>query len=587
MRGVAAAFGRSIDDDAWDFTALGFTELRAGCSIVHLPRACTTDGKSVVSRDYDYSIGNLTFGFLPKGMLHSTARPYLVEMHPERGYASIAMVAYDLLSGVLDGMNSEGLVVTMAMEDELRTEHPMEPTLGPAVGLGTLQISRLLLDTCATVEEAKQTLMATKQYYEYVPVHYLIADRNGKAFVWEYSESHNKEYIVESPGEALVLTNFSLHKRSENGKPPAAAAVSAICKRYAFLREQFAAADRTLDDQKIRAVHSRVDCQLSQAANPARPPVRTLWHAFYYPEDRRVRLSFYLRDEAIADQPRLVHPIRTEYLEFTLAPTGSNGAATATATAPTDAPVDSPAVVAAAAAIAAAGGTVKRDGGRIVSVNLDKASKPEAVLPVLAQLPDLEELSVQTAAMNTAGMRALPALPKLQRLGLLGAPIDDDALAVVKTLPALRVLQIGGTRVTDAGLVYLLDLTALEQVGLKGTAITDAGLVHLQKVGHLANLNLADTRVTDAGLVHLVGLTRLEGLNLSNDAVTDAGLAHVGGLTGITGLNISGTKVTDAGLVHLQTLTRLTKLNVTATAVTEQGVAAARRFLPFWIAVTR
>jgi hypothetical protein len=51
-------------------------------------------------------------------------------------------------------------------------------------------------------EEAKQAQMATKQYYEYVPVHYLIADRNGNAFVWEYSKSHNKEYVVERPGPA-------------------------------------------------------------------------------------------------------------------------------------------------------------------------------------------------------------------------------------------------------------------------------------------------------------------------------------------------------------------------------------------------
>src|SRR5262245_17867822 len=215
MRGVAAAFGKSIDEDGWDFSALGFVDLRAGCSVAHLPRTATANGKSVVSRDYDYSTGNLMFGFLPPGMLHPTARPYLVELHPDRCYASIAMVAYDLLSGVLDGINSEGLTVTMAMDDEVRQEPAMEPTLAPGVGLGELQTMRLLLDTCATVEEAKETLRATKQYYQYVPVHYLVADRNGKAFIWEYSGSHNKEYIMESPGEPLVMTNFTLSKRLE------------------------------------------------------------------------------------------------------------------------------------------------------------------------------------------------------------------------------------------------------------------------------------------------------------------------------------------------------------------------------------
>src|SRR5205823_6714220 len=137
-----------------------------------------------ISRDYDYSTGSLTFGFLPPGILHPTARPYLVELHPDHGYASIAMVAYDLLSGVLDGMNSEGLTVTMAMDDELFSKYPMEPALGSAPGMGVLQMLRFLLDTCGSVDEAKEALLMTKQYYEYIPVHYLIADRFGKSFVW-------------------------------------------------------------------------------------------------------------------------------------------------------------------------------------------------------------------------------------------------------------------------------------------------------------------------------------------------------------------------------------------------------------------
>src|SRR6185369_10781569 len=69
MRGVAGAFGKSLDDDGYDFTTLGFTDLRAGCSIVHLPPSSTANGRSVVSRDYDFTTGSLGFGFLPPGML--------------------------------------------------------------------------------------------------------------------------------------------------------------------------------------------------------------------------------------------------------------------------------------------------------------------------------------------------------------------------------------------------------------------------------------------------------------------------------------------------------------------------------------
>jgi hypothetical protein len=600
MRGVAAAFGMSIDDDDWDFASLGFIDLKAGCSIAHLPPSSTANGKSVVSRDYDFTTGDLSFGFLAPGKLHPTARPYLLELHPDRGYASIAMVAYDLLSGVLDGINSEGLTVTLAMDNDVMKE--MEPTKDAAVGLGELQTLRLLLDTCASVDEAKQTLMATKQYYQYVPVHYLIADRTGNAFVWEYSASHNKEYIVESPGQPLVMTNFTLHTRLEDGRPPSPEKARPICKRYAYLREKLATG--SLDDKTIRDFHKNVDAQMSQAADTTQPPERTFWHAFYYPEDRRVRLSYYLGDEPYPGQPRLVRPIRTDYLEFRLEPTGSKPGKTGTraasatpiattplaASAPTTtapAPPTRSAPTDAQSSLEAAGGTVDREGARIVGVGLDKATKLETVLPLLTQLPDLKVLNLGNPNVTDANVRALQGLPKLHSLGLMGAPIGDTALAVMKTFPALRVLNLVGTKVTDAGLVHLRDLTALEYLGLKGTAVTDAGLVHLKNLTGLTSLNLADTKVSDAGLVHLAGMTRLESLNLSNDNVTDAGLEHLGRLPGLAGLNVTGTKVTDAGLVHLKQLPKLTKLNVTGTAVTEQGVKDAKKFLPVWATVTR
>ena len=585
MRGVAAAYGKSIDDDNYDFTTLTFTELKAGCSIAHLPPSSTRNGKSVVSRDYDFTTGSLAYGFLAPGMLHPTARPYLLELHPDKGYASIAMVSYDLLSGVLDGINSEGLTVTMAG----LFKDPSEPTREPAVGLGELQTMRLLLDTCASVDEAKQALMATKQYYQYVPVHYLIADRHGNAFVWEYSSAHNKEYIVEDPGLPLVMTNFTLHTTLENGKPPSSEKARPICKRYAYLHEKLATGK--LDDKMIREFHQTCDAQMSQEADPSTPPERTFWHAFYYPEDRRVRLSYYLGDEPYPGEPRLVKPIRTDYMEFKLEPTGSAStpamkpAVAATAATATPSTQSAPSDI--QKAIEAAGGTVETSGARIVGVSLGKATNLETVVALLPQLRDVESMSLGNPALTDAHVRGIQGLPKLQSLGLMGAPISDESLDVLKTLPALRELNIIGTKVTDAGLVHLKGLTKLEYLGLKDTAVGDAGLEHLKSLTNLNNLNLADTKVSDAGLVHLTGLSRLEGLNLSNDVITDSGLVQLGQMRSLAGLNLTGTKVTDAGLVHLKPLPKLTKLNLTGTAVTEQGVKDAKKFLPSWAMIAR
>ena len=320
MRGVAGGFGRAVDDDAFNFSGLWyFAGLKPGCSVVYFPPALTATGGGIVSRNYDFTTGTL-FGMRPPpGELGCTARPYLIELHPDRGYSSLSMCAYDLLSGVLDGMNSEGLTVALLADDELMAKYKMEPAGDTAVGLGILQMQRLLLDTCANVEEAKEALLLTKQYYEVVPVHYLVADRHGHSFVWEYSQAHNREYIVENPGKPLITTNFSLHCYLEEEKnPPSAAKAKAVCPRYCKLAERLASTGEKLTPEMIKETHKTVDLVQPVPANSPRAAHRTLWHALYFPEQRKMQVGFYLRDEPNAEQPDKVQIVRSEYLEFKL-----------------------------------------------------------------------------------------------------------------------------------------------------------------------------------------------------------------------------------------------------------------------------
>jgi hypothetical protein len=315
MRGVAAACGKALDDDAVDFGSLGYARMRAGCSVVYYPPGLTADGKGVVSRNYDFSTGTL-FGTRPEpGTLPATARPYVVELYPDRGYASIALYSYDLLSGVLDGMNSEGLTVALLADDELAGKFPMEPARD-GVGLGVQQVLRYLLDTCADVEQAKEALLAAKQFYEAIPCHYLVADRHGKAFVWEYSQAHNREFIVENPGKALVTTNFSLHRYLEGGAPPSPERARAVCPRYCALAEGVARQPGKVTADFIKQNQRAVDATRPAPPGGSRPPGRTLWHALYFPEEGRMQVSFYLRDEAENGRTKVV---RSDYTEFKLA----------------------------------------------------------------------------------------------------------------------------------------------------------------------------------------------------------------------------------------------------------------------------
>src|SRR5262249_47111281 len=286
-----------LDNDALNFSGLYYptTPFAPGCSVVYLPPTVTATGTGIVSRNYDFTTGSFRGTRPNAGELPCTARPYIMELHPEGGYASVALVSYDLLSGVLDGMNSEGLTVALLADDELNSKFKMEPAGRDAVGLGVLQMQRLLLDTCATVEEAKEALLPTKQCYEAIPVHYLVADRHGKAFVWEYSQAHNREYIIENPGKPLVTTNFSLHRYLEGKSPPSAATAKKVCPRYSKLCEKLAGGDK-LTPEFIKETHRLVDATFTPPKDSPRAAGRTLWHALYAPEEGKLQVSFYLRD---------------------------------------------------------------------------------------------------------------------------------------------------------------------------------------------------------------------------------------------------------------------------------------------------
>src|SRR6185436_1542851 len=215
--------------------------------------------------------------------------------------------------------------------------------------------------------------------------------------------------------------------------------------------------------------------------------------SLYYPEERRVKYSYYLGERAEGGVRR------SDYIEFKLDSTAARVA-----------PASSP------ASAAGVGGATPTPIPKPDELTLEKVPNAASLLPSLA-----------------------------------------------KDHPNLRVLQLIGTNVTDADLVHLLGLAKLEWLGLRSTSVTGAGLAQLATLRNLNYVNLADTKLSDAEM------------------------PAVGKLLGLTGMNLSNTKITDAGLIHLQSIGRLTKLNLTGTAVTDAGVAAAKKYLPFWVKITR
>jgi hypothetical protein len=344
VRGVATAFGADPEDDRFDLTwlpyHLGPSPGMPGCSVAHYPPTATADGHGYLSRNFDFSLGTIAEVMgphlppgQPGGPRPVMSEPYIVETHPtDGGYAAIALHAFDLLSGTLDGLNSAGLAVSIMADEEAITalgpHLELHPGAARMVGLNELQVMRLLLDTCATAAEARDALLAVKQFYAYVPCHYLVADRSGESFIYENSTGRNTQYIIPGGGRPQVATNFQVHRHPTRAQMPGGALTLATNAfwRYRTLEDRIAAGAAPVTAETMKANNACVNVlRLREAsggatANPAiaNLQARTLWHSLYDLEARTVEISFYLGDEIRADGCQGER--RSNYLRFALPP---------------------------------------------------------------------------------------------------------------------------------------------------------------------------------------------------------------------------------------------------------------------------
>ena len=307
LRGVADHFGIDAADPTVALDWLSTYDLPAGCSVAFYPGTGTKDGHGVLSRNFDFPTATFTqiVGLPPlPNERPLAADPWIIELHPDNGYASIVIGIMDLL-GAMDGINEAGLTVALLADNE--TPEP-EPTGTPRVGLAEHQVVRYLLDTCATVDEAKTALLLAKHYYFFTPCHFVVADRSGASFVWEHSPRRNRETVIDADPQTngrLVCTNHLLHRwpdptlLPDDDGPIGTAALT--YQRWRTLTSAIgdgAIVDR--DDIRDHFSAVRFQAPIQEA--------RTFWHALYDVDDSTLEASFYLHD--VDDHSHYTKPLR-------------------------------------------------------------------------------------------------------------------------------------------------------------------------------------------------------------------------------------------------------------------------------------
>src|SRR5260370_28864689 len=98
-----------------------------------------------------------------------------------------------------------------------------------------------------------------------------------------------------------------------------------------------------------------------------------------------------------------------------------------------------------------AGGSVAREGGETVAVDLRSGWITDSDMPRLARMPDLKRLDLSLTRISDCGLRALKTAPEIEELNLYFAEqISDESMAIVKTWKHLKSLNLRCTQITEA-----------------------------------------------------------------------------------------------------------------------------------------
>lgn len=298
-KGVAAAFGEEYATSLSVFDQLVYDAGPwNGCSSAYYPPARTETGGGLLGHNMDYQLCSLgTLLRMPaEGEPHMFTRNYVIELYPDKGYASIGVGTGDLLS-VVTGMNEKGLVAV------LHTDNYTLINTDPKADISGLvyptQIVRCVLDTCATVDEAKVVILNNKISLTFEPAHLLIADASGRSVSVEINPKNARVEFTDGDGVPRVFTNHPIYRFPD---PAAFPAYTPYQKDDSFARYNDLTA---LVAQKDKAAVDDVFAnQLRIAArwnNPARGlhvpiPNRTIWTDVYDQKSGTLRVRFYLKD---------------------------------------------------------------------------------------------------------------------------------------------------------------------------------------------------------------------------------------------------------------------------------------------------
>lgn len=289
------------------------------CAVTSFPALSSKDGHAFVVHNFDWQPGSWTdlYGGPKAADQHGIcSRNFVMELYPtDGGYASLCTGGMDLLNGIFGGINSEGLFVSVLV-DQQSPKNPHVEDLETSCGFTPQVLIRLILDTCATVEEAKTELLLNKLIFSFVGVHFLIVDATGTSVICEIDPKFFQWHFTDNGTDPQVMTNHAVYQYSDTAKFPVSTDPYSSFNRYkklnALIKQHAGSFSREDAYKAMESVFGR------GSPDKSRIQFRTFWNETFDLNDKTLKVQFYLKDGPLDEQTNSYGLIFSEPFSFKL-----------------------------------------------------------------------------------------------------------------------------------------------------------------------------------------------------------------------------------------------------------------------------
>lgn len=298
MKGLARSY--RFSPDVYFESGLTYDFFPNACSVSYYPANSTENGHAIFAHNFDWRPGSFSQLFGTPGTSHDPklcSKNFVIELYPtDGGYASIGIGGMDFVNGIFGGMNARGLCISVLVDQQC-PKNMDAATLEDSCGLGSVALTHLILDTCATVDEAKTALLLNKMFFIFEGVHFLIADATGKSVICEIDPKIFQWHFTEKGHKPQVMTNHACYLYTDSSKFVKTQDPYDTFNRYKkierFIKEHEGKFSVDQIKEAMHLIHGRGMRNEKKIRN------RTFWHEIYDTHDKTLEVAFYLKDGAL------------------------------------------------------------------------------------------------------------------------------------------------------------------------------------------------------------------------------------------------------------------------------------------------